>query len=706
MPTTTWGKSVASAGDFNGDGIEDLLLGSQFADPQGRDYAGAAFVVYGNRGGLGNLNLGAMTAAQGFRIDGARPDDITGGVVESAGDVNGDGLGDLLIGASSADPGGLSNAGSAYIVFGRQGGYAGLDLATLTPAQGVRVDGVAASQRIGSEMSSADINGDGLSDVMFGVYNASYGREQYEEGATFVIYGRQDGAMGVNLLAMTAEQGFRIDGSDFLGKSGQSVEGLGDVNGDGVADLLIGAPNEWGFDHLPFNQQFQRAGHAYVVYGRGPGLEVTGGPVGERITGGGGPDRLNGLGGDDLLIGGEGADVLDGGAGDDRIEGGGGGDVLIGQDGADVMFGEGGADHFYGGDGDDRLFGAGETADDGVGDVLEGNGGNDRLTGGAGDDWLVGGDGDDVLLPGAGLNQAIGGGGNDVLSFEAAAGGVWADIAHSIYSTPDNWTVMTSIEGLFGGSGADNLFGDAGANLLRGGGGFDVLVGRSGDDRLFGEGGDDWLEGGAGSDRLSGGVGLNHLNGGDGQDYASYETAATGIWADLSVGFYSAPGVWDVFNSIEGLIGSSHADTLFGGAGGDGLNGGGGADSLFGREGDDFIEGGDGGDLLIGEAGDDWLLGGDGADRMIGGAGTDVMVGGAGADVFDLGGAGGWDIARDFSLAEDRVSLGGWGFNTLAIGDFDGDGQADDSMLTYAGGTFVVWNVAGPTLADWNGLLV
>jgi hypothetical protein len=98
-------------------------------------------------------------------------------------------------------------------------------------------------------------------------------------------------------------------------------------------------------------------------------------------------------------------------------------------------------------------------------------------------------------------------------------------------------------------------------------------------------------------------------------------------------------------------------------------------------------------------------VGGNGNDRLIGGEGVDVLTGGAGADTFDLGAAAGWDVAFDFNPTEDRFSLGGFSWLGFFTVDADGDGQADDTLLGYAGGNFVALNASGLSLAQWNALV-
>jgi Ca2+-binding RTX toxin-like protein len=188
------------------------------------------------------------------------------------------------------------------------------------------------------------------------------------------------------------------------------------------------------------------------------------------------------------------------------------------------------------------------------------------------------------------------------------------------------------------------------------------------------------------------------LLGGAGLDLSSYASATADLWIDMSAGVYSASGVWDVFHdSIEGVRGGAGNDSIFGDVMANRLEGGLGADALIGGSGDD---------VLMGEGGQDWIVGGDGNDRIIGGVNdVDVLTGGAGADTFDLGANAGWDVAFDFNTAEDRFSLGGLQWLGFVTYDADGDGQADDTLLGYAGGNFVALNVSGLTLAQWNGLV-
>ena len=165
------GYSVSGAGDINGDGIDDLIIGAIIADPNGRNNAGESYVVFGNANGFaGNFELSSLDGNNGFVIAGVNSGDRSGLSVSGAGDINGDGIDDLIIGADNADPDSRSNAGESYVVFGNATGFNNqVDLSALNGNNGFVIAGVNSGDRSGLSVSGAgDINGDGIDDLIIG----------------------------------------------------------------------------------------------------------------------------------------------------------------------------------------------------------------------------------------------------------------------------------------------------------------------------------------------------------------------------------------------------------------------------------------------------------------------------------------------------------------------------------------------------------
>ena len=257
------GFSVSSAGDINGDGLADLIVGAPNADVGGRADAGQAYVIFGQRGGASStLDVSTLNGANGFTISGARAGDHLGWSVASIGDINGDGLGDLAVGAVYADPGGRENAGETYVVFGRRGGFGtSVDVSTLTGTTGFVITGISSLNLTGHSLAAAgDINGDGIADLLIGALYAD-GAGGTDTGETYVVFGRQGGFGGtLDLAALNGVNGFVIGGRGQGELSGHSVGAAGDVNGDGIDDLIIGAPGADPSGRID-------AGTSYVIYG-------------------------------------------------------------------------------------------------------------------------------------------------------------------------------------------------------------------------------------------------------------------------------------------------------------------------------------------------------------------------------------------------------------------------------------------------------
>ncbi|HND53986.1 MAG TPA: hypothetical protein PLV92_16360, partial [Pirellulaceae bacterium] len=317
------GYTVSSAGDFNRDGFDDILIGSRLADLTNPDRAdaGTSYLVFGKATGFdATIDLSQLNGQNGFRITGATAGDFAG-IVSAAGDVNGDGYGDLLIGAPGYDVGGNTDAGAAYIVFGQNTGFNGwLDLALLNGSNGFRMSGLAGDDLTGMAVGNAgDVNGDGYADIIIGAPSASPGSPaRVDAGAAYIVFGKKDGFVpNVDLSTIGGFDGFRVEGITPSTGLGVSVHSAGDLNGDGFGDVIIGA-------QLGQVGTGAAKGAAYVIFGHGGlfnspiQIDTLNGLNGFRINGFNNDDMLgfsanttgdfNGDGFDDLVIGVPGAD--------------------------------------------------------------------------------------------------------------------------------------------------------------------------------------------------------------------------------------------------------------------------------------------------------------------------------------------------------------------------------------------------------------
>jgi hypothetical protein len=232
------GVSVSNAGDVDGDGFDDLIIGAPYADPKGNN-SGASYVVFGKDNYPTAINLSAVASGTGgFVINGAAAGDQSGTSVSNAGDVNGDGLADLIVGAPSADPNGFNDAGSSYVVFGKAN-TTPVNLSDIADGTGgFVINGAGNINRLGSSVSNAgDVNNDGKDDLIITRINS-----------VAVVFGKADGTQ-VNASAL-GNGGFLIAGAN------NAVSAAGDVNNDGFDDLIIGALNSG------------NGGISYVVYGK------------------------------------------------------------------------------------------------------------------------------------------------------------------------------------------------------------------------------------------------------------------------------------------------------------------------------------------------------------------------------------------------------------------------------------------------------
>ena len=209
--TTLLGWAVASASDVNGDGSPDFIVGAPLTSPGGTYRAGSAYVYSGADGSLL------------FQKNGSAAEDWLGSSVAGAGDVNGDGRADFIVGAPFANPNGLITAGQAFV-------YSGADGSLL-----FQKNGAYNSVLLGKSVAGAgDVNGDGKADFLIGAHLTGHPGGLFFAGSAFV-YSGADGS----LL-------FQKNGTAYGQGLGASVAGAGDVNGDGRADFIIGAPTLYG----------------------------------------------------------------------------------------------------------------------------------------------------------------------------------------------------------------------------------------------------------------------------------------------------------------------------------------------------------------------------------------------------------------------------------------------------------------------------
>jgi FG-GAP repeat len=173
------GASVSSAGDINGDGFDDLIVGEPNGQDQQYSIPGNAYVIFGKATPFGTVDVGTMTAADGFAIVGDMLFDRAGASVSGAGDVNGDGFDDIIVGAPGGDDGGYG-AGEAYVIFGKAGGFAAIDLGALAPADGFVIQGDASDAAGLSVSSAGDVNGDGFDDLIFGAQSSTGGERKVD----------------------------------------------------------------------------------------------------------------------------------------------------------------------------------------------------------------------------------------------------------------------------------------------------------------------------------------------------------------------------------------------------------------------------------------------------------------------------------------------------------------------------------------------
>ncbi|MBK8495808.1 MAG: FG-GAP repeat protein [Chitinophagaceae bacterium] len=231
------GFSVASAGDVNGDGYSDVIAGAGGYD-SGSSNEGAAFVYHGSATGINTTPAAIVESNQvNARL---------GISVSTAGDVNGDGYSDIIVGANLYDSG-ETDEGAAFVY---HGSVTGINTTAVTIVQSDQ----ALTQMGFSVACAGDVNGDGYSDVVTGAW--LYSNVEGAEGRAYVYHGA---AAGISNIAVTFVESNQVNAN-----LGISVACAGDVNGDGFSDIIVGSQL---FDNGTTDE-----GAAFIYHGSGAGI--------------------------------------------------------------------------------------------------------------------------------------------------------------------------------------------------------------------------------------------------------------------------------------------------------------------------------------------------------------------------------------------------------------------------------------------------
>jgi hypothetical protein len=255
-----------AVGDFNNDGVDDLLMGARFADgpDETREDAGEAYVIFGSSDLKSIVDI--AQGQQDLTIFGAKPEDNLGYSVAS-GDVNKDGINDIIVSATFShgpqDPDYRTDRGEAYVIFGRPDLAGTVDIAaeqqdfTIIAAEGFSL--------MGDSIAIGDVNDDHVDDIILGapfagrVPGSPHGGPRTQLGEIYVVFGSPDLKGSVSIPK--GEQDFTIKGRERIGELGDAVTS-GDVNGDGIDDIIAVAEAADGPDGTRPD-----AGEAYVVFG-------------------------------------------------------------------------------------------------------------------------------------------------------------------------------------------------------------------------------------------------------------------------------------------------------------------------------------------------------------------------------------------------------------------------------------------------------
>lgn len=289
-------NGIAGAGDVNGDGFDDIIIGDHnfmvggMSDPWmdpwmgggGFTQPGRAYVVYGRAGGFaGMVDVSALDGSNGFALEGVDEFGLLGWSVAGLGDVNGDGVDDVAVGAAQA----YTVSGQAFVLFGRKQGFP----AVVRTSDLNGANGFAVSSYLGIDTTvsaAGDINGDGINEIAIGIpYMPGPSGMDFGVGRSYVVFGSAQPFPALfDLFSINGGNGFYVTGSNMGDLLGYSVDSAGDVNGDLIGDLIVGAPGV-SANGVPMS------GRSYVLYGSSLGFPAE---IGESYFDGIGGFTLNG----------------------------------------------------------------------------------------------------------------------------------------------------------------------------------------------------------------------------------------------------------------------------------------------------------------------------------------------------------------------------------------------------------------------------
>lgn len=253
--TDSFGFSVASAGDLNGDGINDIIISAPNAYYGDDRLAGEAYIIFGDESHEGVINIGDPTdTTNSIKVIGGTIDSRTGSTVNPAGDLNADGMDDVMIGAAKF--GGIYSGSRGHVIFGDTNSHNTLNLRDLNlDNAGFTFSSEQPFDAAAYSLSDlGDINGDGISDIIISAANYS---GNGISGRCYVVFGGSQLTTDFNL----SEVGNSIPGTVINGPPRCfSTGNQGDYNHDGLNDILIGAPGD--------NSNALMSGRAFVIFGR------------------------------------------------------------------------------------------------------------------------------------------------------------------------------------------------------------------------------------------------------------------------------------------------------------------------------------------------------------------------------------------------------------------------------------------------------